>query len=80
MGQKVGVREIISDAGSKLRAADREMKNWRLFWKQNKLNQYGSNNGLDWKFIMPNSHHQNGASEVLIKLVKDAKQSMLKSV
>ena len=67
MGQSGNVREIISDAGSQLRAADREIKNWRLGWNKNELIQYGSDNGLEWKFIMPNSQHQNGASEVLIK-------------
>ena len=70
MGQKGGVREIISDAGSQLRAADKEIKNWRLGWNNNELIKFGFDNGLEWKFIMPNSQHQNGASKILIKLVK----------
>ena len=80
LGHKGNVREIISDAGSQLRAADKEMQSWRYGWEKNELVKFGSDIGLDWKFIMPNSQHQNGASEALIKLVKGIKQSLMKSL
>ena len=82
LANKGNVRLIISDCGSQLRGADAEMKSWRYGWDKNELIKFGSSEGrgLEWKFIMPASQHQNGAAEVLIKLVKGVYKSFLKSL
>ena len=79
---KGDVRMIISDFGSQLRAADKEMKEWRLSWNKQELIRFGANQGrgLEWKFIMPNSQHQNGAAEILIKMVKGVMKSFRKAM
>ena len=33
--------------------------------------------GLEWRAIMPSSQHQNGACEVMIKMVKGVRKSLL---
>ena len=42
--------------------------------------RFGADKGLDWLFIMPDSQHQNGAAEVMIKMVKGVKKAFLKSM
>ena len=77
MAHKGGVREIISDPGSQLRGADREISEWRNGWNQDQLVRFGADKGLEWSFIMPSSQHQNGAAEILIKMVKGVKKSFM---
>ena len=69
--------EIISDPGSQLRGADREISEWRNGWNQDQLVRFGADKGLEWSFIMPSSQHQNGAAEILIKMVKGVKKSFM---
>ena len=64
------VRMIVSDPGSQLKGASNEMKEWRKGWDMNELKRYGAENKFVWSFIMPDRQHQNGASEILIKMVK----------
>ena len=72
------VRVIISDPGTQLMGAEKEMGFWRKGWDQEELNRFGSSRGIEWKFIMPASQHQNGAAESLIKFSKGVLKSMKK--
>ena len=66
---KGNVQLIISDPGSQLKGAHREITEWTNGWSRDKLVRFGANKGLTWTFIMPSSQHQNGAAEILIKMV-----------
>ena len=80
MACKGDVGIIISDPGSQLRGADREISEWRKGWDKDLLVRFGADKGLDWKFVMPSSQHQNGAAEILIKMVKGVMKSFMKSM
>ena len=77
MAHKGEVKLIISDPGSQLRGADKEISAWRNGWSKDQLVRFGADKGLEWKFVMPSSQHQNGAAEILIKMVKGVKKSMM---
>ena len=80
LNNKGNVSLIISDAGSQLRGADKEMKDWRYGWNKEDLIRFGADKGLEWRFVMPNSQHQNGACEILIKLIKGVMKTFLKAL
>ena len=80
MASKGDVGIIISDPGSQLRGADREITEWRNGWNKDLLVRFGAARGLDWKFVMPSSQHQNGAAEILIKMVKGVMKSFMNSM
>ena len=69
---------MISDPGSQLRGASKELTTWRRGWNQKALVRFGAERAMDWKFIMPASQHQNGAAEILVKMVKGVRSSMMK--
>ena len=71
------VKIIVSDPGSQLVGASNELKSWRKGWSEVELIQFGARNGIDWKFIMASSQHQNGAAEVLVKLVKGVMKALM---
>ena len=68
---------IVSDPGSQLMGASRELSDWRKGWDIEQLERFGASKGLEWKSIMASSQHQNGVSEILVKLVKGVKKSLL---
>ena len=74
------IRVIISDPGSNFIGAANELKTWRSGWDINMLTRFGAERGLEFKTIMANSQHQNGVSEVMIKLTKAVLKSLLKSM
>ena len=74
------VRRIISDPGSQLVGAAKELKEWRKGWSESKLAEFGAKNGIDWQFIMASSQHQNGGAEIMVKLVKGVKESLLRQL
>ena len=80
MAAKGDLRLLISDPGSQLKGASKEMSSWRKGWDESLLVRFGANKGLEWKFIMPSSQHQNGAAEIMIKMVKGVKKSMMKAM
>ena len=80
MAAKGNVRLLISDPGSQLKGANKEMSTWRKGWDERLLVRFGADKGLEWKFIMPSSQHQNGAAEIMIKMVKGVKRSLLKAL
>ena len=74
------IKTIISDPGSQLVGASNELKKWRQGWSQVELVQFGSKNGINWKFISASSQHQNGAAEVMVKLVKGVMKSLMHQI
>ena len=80
MAVRGDVRLMISDPGSQLVGASNELAKWRKGWDHAQLVRFGASKAMEWKFIMANSQHQNGASEVLIKLVKGVKKSLMHSM
>ena len=80
MAAKGDVKLIISDPGSQLKGASKELINWRRGWKEEELVRFGSAKGLDWNFIMPDSQHQNGAAEIMVKMVKGVGKALMKSL
>ena len=80
MAVRGDVKMIISDPGSQLVAASKELSEWRNGWDMDQLLSFGASRGLEWRLIMPDSQHQNGASEILVKMVKGVKSSLLRSI
>ena len=74
------MRLIISDPGSQLKGANRELISWRRDWDEQMLVRFGAEKSVQWLFIMPDSQHQNGAAEVMVKMVKGVKKAFLKSM
>ena len=77
LGLRGEVRMIISDPGTQLLGASRELAKWRRGWDMEQLRRFGAERGLEWESIMANSQHQNGVTEILVKLVKGVKKSLL---
>ena len=80
MSRRGNVRRIISDPGTQLKGASAELKRWRKGWNMSELISYGADKSIDWEFIMADSQHQNGASEVLVKMVKGVTSSITHSM
>jgi len=78
MTMRGDVRKIISDPGTQLVGASREMSEWRKGWSIDQLTRFGASKGLEWVTVMASSHHQAGAVEVMVKLVKGVKKTLLK--
>ena len=74
------VRLIISDRGSNLTAADKEIKSWLAGWELKDLIRFGASRGLEWQFVMPSSQHQYGSAEVMIKYIKGIKKSYMRAL
>ena len=71
------VRVITSDPGSQLVGASNELREWRRGWSEEKLIEFGSKHGIEWRFIMANSQHQTGGVEVMVKLAKGAIKAIM---
>ena len=80
LATKGQVCTIISDCGLQLQGADQEMMDWRRGWDSALLRRFGADKGIDWQFIMPQSQHQNGAVEIMVKLVKGIKVSCMRAL
>ena len=80
MGLRRDVRMMISDPGSQLMGASRELADWRRGWDMEQLTRFGAERGLEWKSIMADSQHQNGVTEILVKLVKGVKKSLMRAL
>ena len=80
MASKGQVQVIISDCGLQLQGASKELSDWRRNWDVDQLKRFGAERSLEWRFIMPNSAHQNGAVEIMVKLIKGIKSAYLKAV
>ena len=51
---------MISDNGSQLVGAERELREMVKGWDTHKLREYSAERGMQWKFTTPASPHQNG--------------------
>ena len=80
MNQKGDVKVVFSDPGTQLKGASKELSDWRKGWDLDKLVRFGAEKGIDWRFVMPNAQHQNGAVEIMVKMVKGVKKALLKSI
>ena len=80
LAQKGDVRMIVSDPGSQLVGASKELLSWRKGWDMEMLTRFGARESLEWRTIMPDSQHQNGAAESMVKLVKGVKKSLMKTM
>ena len=67
---------IISDPGSQLVAASKELRAVVDGLDKNKIMEFGVNDGLRWQFTSANAPWQNGCSEALIRSIK----KMLKNI
>ena len=80
MSVRGDIRKIISDPGTQLVSASREMKEWRKGWDEDELVKFGASRNLEWEFVMANSQHQNGISESMVKQVKGVIKSLLRAM
>ena len=80
IADKGEVKRIISDPGTQLKGAATELINMRKGWNEDELIRFGSKHGIDWSFVMPSSQHQNGAVEILIKIVKGVMKSLMEAI
>ena len=71
------VKQIISDPGTQLVGASKELSEWRHGWNDDQLVRFGAERSLEWRTVSASSQHQNGVTEILIKLVKGVKKSIL---
>ena len=74
------ISQIISDPGTQLKGAAKELKEVLEGWNKEELIRFGTNNGFEWKFVMANSQHQNGPAEILIKVCKGIMKSLMKAI
>ena len=74
------IRTIISDPGTNFVGAARELKEWRDGWDNSMLVRFGAERSIEFITVMANSQHQNGISEIMIKLSKSVLKSLLKSL
>lgn len=65
-------KQLISDRGTQLVAANTELKKMTEEWDWEKLAEFGVTEGMRWKFVPADAPWQNGITEALIKSVKKA--------
>ena len=63
-------RLMIGDNGSQFVGAERELKEMIRRWDTEQLREFSAEQGVEWKFITPESPHQNGCAEALVKSCK----------
>ena len=63
---------MYSDNGTQFVGAERELKEMIAGWDKKKLQEYGAERGMEWKFTTPAAPHQNGCAEALVKTCKAA--------
>ena len=61
---------MISDNGSQLVGAERELREMVKGWDTHKPSEFSAEKGMKWKFTTPASPHQNGCAKVLVKSCK----------
>ena len=63
---------MISDNGSQLVGAERELREMIQGWNVQELKEFSAEKGMEWKFATPAAPHQNGCAEALVKSAKNA--------
>ena len=74
------IRLISSDPGTQLQGANRELLEVREGWDKEELKRFGAPFGIEWNFTMAKSAHQNGAVEIIVKMVKGIMDSLQKAI
>lgn len=63
---------MISDNGSQLVGAERELREMIQGWEVSKLREFCAERGIKWNFTTPGAPHQNGCAEAFLKSCKYA--------
>ena len=63
---------MMSDSGSQLLGAERELREMIKGWNHKELKEFNAEKGMRWQFITPGAPHQNGCAEALVKGAKKA--------
>ena len=63
---------ILSDNGTQLVGAERELREMIEGWQKEKLKEFAAEKGIKWQFITPTAPHQNGCAEAMVKSCKRA--------
>lgn len=63
---------MLSDNGSQMVGAERELCLMIEGWDKTKLSEYCAARGMKWQFTTPLAPHENGCSEALVKSTKSA--------
>ncbi|XP_068675376.1 uncharacterized protein [Montipora foliosa] len=62
----------MSDNGSQLVGAERELREMIQGWNHKELKEFSAEKGMRWQFTTPGAPHQNGCAEALVKGAKKA--------
>ena len=63
---------MLSDNGSQIIRTTRELREMVQGFSKDQLNDHCAERGIEWKFTIPASPHQNGCTEALVKTCKGA--------
>ena len=63
---------IVSDNGTQLVGAERELREMIEGWQKEKLKEFAAEKRTKWQFITPTAPHQNGCAEAMVKSCKRA--------
>ena len=74
------VQMIVSDPGTQLKGAARELQQVRQGWDEEELVRFGAKTGLEWSFTRAASPHQKGVTEIMVKLAKGVMNSMMDAI
>ena len=69
--------EFISDQGSQLIKASKEVASLTKDWNWTTIAEWASNSNIHWKFVPAEGQHMNGLSESLIRSVKRSIQHVI---
>ncbi|XP_028412194.1 uncharacterized protein LOC114535017 [Dendronephthya gigantea] len=64
--------KLISDNGTQLTGAERELREMIKGWDVKTLQEYCAEKGIEWRFTTPAAPHHNGCAEALVKSCKSA--------
>ncbi len=78
--EKGKIDSITSDPGTQLQGANNELKMVRQGWSEEELVRFGAENGIEWRFTMAAAPHQNGVTEILVRMVKGVMGSMMEAI
>ena len=71
-------KEIISDCGTNLTKADKELKEAIEEWNQQRIDGFCAQRGIQWNFNPPGASHMGGAWERMIRSVRQILKVLLK--
>lgn len=63
---------MLSDNGTHMVGAERELRESIEGWDKRKLKEYCADRGIKWQFTTPLAPHQNGCAEAMVKSIKRA--------